>query len=313
MPRLAPLAVWIVLPCLGATLHAQGVQPSTDNADVLVLDHDFATGGEIVRVFMQDLQVYRAELSSQDVTLEIRPPFSGGKPLRVYPVADAGTASGSSVVEIYPDADGDYEIRPISIQGSRVSTHLRLYRDGSESRRRVAMAGKAGWELGVELGGAWHSGFVQSNAAPPLGAEPSGGMDIEGCLSARRTGTMPRFGMCVLGVSHQSQPGAPGVLWLFTEPRLGAMRWGEPGLSGWESGLLFRFGLGISAASPTPKMFAPGAFLARHIRKTRNGTGWTLQLSYSWAWFKGFSNTAGISDPVTPKSHRVSFGVGWYQ
>ena len=77
MPGLRPLFVAVAL-TLASPLGAQDVpgassRPEADTADVLVLDHDFATGGgEFVRVFLESRQVYRAELSTSDVTLQIR-------------------------------------------------------------------------------------------------------------------------------------------------------------------------------------------------------------------------------------------------
>lgn len=138
---------------------------------------------------------------SADITLQLRSRFSGRRIPRIYPISDSRSPSGSSVVEIYPDEDGEYEIRPSSLQGSRVSTRLRIHRDITESRRRVA-----------------------------------------------------------------------------TRSRL-----------------------------------APGAYVARHLRSSSGGAGWSLQASYSRALFKGFGRPFGAGAEVTPKSHRLSFGVGWYQ
>lgn len=308
------LAVALLVVCLGTPLRAQVRPESADSADVLVLDHDFTAVDEIVRLFLTDGQVYRAELSSEDVTLQLRSRFSGMRIPRIYPISDSKSPSGSSVVEIYPDQDGEYEIRPISIQGSRIATRLRVYRDITESRRRMATADQSGWDLGVEVGGGWHSGFAQTSVVPAIGSEPNGGTDVEACLSARSVPKIPRFGMCVLGVSHQSQSGAPNMLWVYTEPRLGVLRPDRNGYSSWEMGALFRFGVDITSASPTPRIFAPGVFLSRHIRKNRQGTSWSLQMSYSRAFFKGFKKPPfSIGDAFTPKSHRISFGVGWYK
>jgi hypothetical protein len=98
--------VWLVV-CLASPSAAQrdsSAAPSIpDTADALVLDHDFIAGaGEFVRVFLQANQVYRAELSTPDVTIGIRAPFRRVQLPRVYPVTNASTASGSSVVELYP-------------------------------------------------------------------------------------------------------------------------------------------------------------------------------------------------------------------
>lgn len=312
MTRPALVIAWLVL-CTGTPLRAQSPQPSPDSSDVLILDHDFATGGEVIRVFLNDMQVYRAELSSPDVTLEIRARFSGMKALRAYPILGPVSASGASILEIYPDQDGEYEIRPLSLQGSRIATRLRLYRDASESRRRMTVINKPGWELGVELAGSWHSGFAQTSVTPLATNDPSGGTDIEGCLSARSAPKVPRFGMCVLGVSHQSQSGAPSILWVYTEPRLGVLRTDPQGYSSWEAGALLRFGVGINSLS-TPRILAPGVFLSRHIRASRDGSSWTLQLAYSRGFFKGFNRPDfTTARSYTPKNHRVTFGVGWYR
>ncbi|HWN19374.1 MAG TPA: hypothetical protein VNO19_10710 [Gemmatimonadales bacterium] len=308
------LAAALLLVCLSMALHAQARPESADSADVLVLDHDFSAGDELVRIFLADGQVYRAELSSTDATLQLSPRYSGRRIPRIYPISDPRSPSGSSVVEIYPDEDGEYEIRTISMQGSRLSTRLRIYRDIAGSRRRVAAAEKPGWDLGVEVGGGWHSGFVQTSVVPAIGSEPNGGTDLEACLSARSAPKTPRFGMCVLGVSNQAQSGAPSMLWVYTEPRLGVLRPDRNGYSSWEAGALFRFGVDIKSATPTARMFAPGVFLSRHIRNSRQGTSWSLQMSYSWAFFKGFKKPAfSTGDAFTPKSHRISFGVGWYR
>jgi hypothetical protein len=295
-------------------LHAQAKPESADSTDVLLLDHDFSAGDELVRIFLVDGQVYRAELSSVDATLQLRPRFSGRRVPRVYPISDSRSPSGSSVVEIYPDEDGEYEIRAVTIQGSRLSTRLRIYRDVSESRRRVATRNNPGWELGIEMAGGWHSGFAQSSAVGLPGNDPSAGTDIEGCFTARGAPGLRRLSMCVLGVSYQSQHGARNILWVYTEPRFRILGRARPGQSNWELGALLRFGVGIiSASSDTPTTLAPGAYVARHLRRNSRGAGWSLQASYSRAIFKGFDKPFGAAGGANPKSHRLSFGVGWYQ
>jgi hypothetical protein len=307
------LAAALLLMCPGTALSAQASPESADSADVLVLDHDFTAADEIVRIFLTDGQVYRAELSSEDVTLQLRSRFSGRRIPRIYPISDSRSPSGSSVVEIYPDEDGEYEIRPSSLQGSRIATRLRIFRDISESRRRMATIGRPGWELGIELAGGWHSGFAQSTAAPLPGNDPAGGTDIEGCFTARGAPGLQRLSLCVLGVSHQSQHGASNILWVYTEPRVRILGRARPGQSNWDLGALLRFGVGITSTNDTPVTLAPGAYLARHLRSNSGGAGWSLQASYSHAFYRGFERPFGAGAEVTPKSHRLSFGVGWYQ
>jgi hypothetical protein len=283
-----------------------------DTADVLVVDHDFAVLGERLQLFLQAKQVYRVELSSEDLTLVIKARTRGIPEARVYPVSNELSPSGGSVFEIYPDRDGEYEISPVSVQGSRLSTRLRLYRDVGESQRRMASANNPGWELGVEVAGGWHSGFAQSSSALSSG-QADAGSDIEACLSARNAPGVPRLNLCVLGVSHQSQHSAPNILWVYTEPRVRVFGRARPGLSNWELGPLLRFGVGISGGTETPIMLAPGFYVARHIRKDSDGSGWSFQASYSRAFYRGFATPSGVSAGSGPQSNRFSFGVGWYQ
>jgi hypothetical protein len=303
----------------GAPAAAQSVpdrQPVDTNADVLVLDYDFSAGGaELVRVFLESRQVYRAELSTPDVSLQVRTLGGRGRQPRVYSVLNADSPSGLSIVEVYPDVDGDYEIRPIASSGSGLSTRLRLYRDVRASHRRTAVLDHPGWEIGVEVAGGWHSGFAQQNGPlPPTAPDPHGGSDVEACFSARSAPGIPRFSMCVLGVGYQSQAGAPGILWVYTEPRVRVLGRAQRGRSNWEAGALLRLGGGNIERSPSvPFLLAPGAYVARHIRRTKSGAGWSFQASWSHATYKGFATSPGNANPVHPHNDRLAFGVGWYQ
>jgi hypothetical protein len=305
---------------LSAPLCAQGGATSStaDSANVLVLDHDFSGAGEFVRVFLQSGQVYRGELSSPDVVLQIRGVIDGVvRPTqlpRIYPFLPSDTPSGMSIVEIYPEVDAEYEIRAVAISGGGVSARLRLYRDVRASSRRQYVRNTPGWEIGVELAGGWHSGFSQSSAPTPLGSEPDGGTDIESCFAARGAPGLRRLGMCVVGLSYQSQHGAKNILWIYTEPRLRLLGKSRPGQSNWELGALFRFGVGIiSAASVTPTTIAPGLYVARHIRRDARGAGWSIQMSYARPSYRGFAKPFGAVGTMHPTSNRLSFGVGWYQ
>jgi hypothetical protein len=302
------LLSWLATPGIGQTA------ATPDTADVLVLDHDFAALGEQVRLFLQAKQVYRAEVSSEDMTLIIKARTRGIPEPRVYPISNELLPSGGSVFEIYPDRDGEYDIWGASLQGSRLSTRLRIYRDIDESRRRVAMANKPGWELGVEVAGGWHSAFAHSSAAVPPATGADLGSDLEACLTARNAPGVRRLNLCVFGVSHQSQHATPNILWVYTEPRLRLFGHARPGASNWEIGPLFRFGVGmISGVSDTPIVLAPGIYLARQIRKDSDGSGWSFQVSYSHAFYRGFHRPSGVSTGSGPQSNRLSFGVGWYQ
>ena len=98
------LLAWAATPGFGQAATA------ADTADILILDHDFGALGEQVRLFLQDKQVYRAEVSSEDVTLLIRARARGMPQARVYPISNELSPSGGSTFEIYPNRDGEYEI-----------------------------------------------------------------------------------------------------------------------------------------------------------------------------------------------------------
>jgi hypothetical protein len=298
----------------------QAEQPSSDTVNVTILDHDFTGVYEFARVFLQNGQVYRAELSTTDVTLDIHGlPGRPTRPPRIFPFLGADSPSGTSIVEIYPQEDAEYEIRPILMVGGGVATRLRLYRDVRASRRREYVLNNPGWEIGLELASAWHSAYPQSRTALPVGSpDPQAGSDVDVCFSARTPPGPKRFGWCVLGFGYQTQHAAPSILWIFTEPRIRLVGHSHPGQSNWELGALLRFGVGmISASSKSPRVLGPGVYIARHIRSSSDGGGLSLQLAYTRAFYQGFAKGgAGTFPPpeeIAPKSHRVSFGVGWYK
>jgi hypothetical protein len=300
--------------CLAPSARAQSASAPADSADVLVLDHDYTGPNEFVRVFLQDGQVYRAELSSPDVTLEIRPLVRTTQLPRIYPFLPAHTPSGASILEIYPQVDAEYEIRSVSGQGSAVATRMRLYRDIQGSRRRELVRKTRGWDTGVEVAGGWHSGFLQTSAVPALaGSSAESGTDAEVCFTARSGGGLGRYGMCVVGLGYQSQGGAKSILWVYTEPRVRLLGRVRPNQSDWEVGALLRFGVGMISASPdTPTILAPGAYIARNIRT--GASSWRVQASYSHGWFRGFSKPSGFTgEDQLPTSDRIALGIGWYR
>ena len=300
--------------CLASPLRAQaGVHQSRDSTDVLILDHDFTARDEFVRVFLQDGQVYRAELGSPDMTLEIRTRVRTKQLPRLYVFLAASTPSGTSIVEVYPEADLEYEIRTVSLTGSPGPTRLRLYRDIGASERRQYVRNTRSWEVGVEVAGGWHSGFAQTREPIVAGSDPNGGSDFEACFTARGAPGKGRVGICALGVGYQSQRGAQSIVWVYTEPRLRLLGPARHGQSNWELGALFRVGQGlISASSATPVILAPGLYVARQIRSSSSGGGWSMQASYSRPFYK-FNKPAGGADAVTRNGHRMSFALGWYR
>lgn len=301
--------------CLATVGHAQTTaDPSAADSGggVLVLDHVFTANDERVRVFLKDGQVYRAELNSPDLALEIRG-VARNEPLpRAYRFLKSDTPSGASIVEIYPEKDAEYEIRSVGLYGSGVGTHLRLYRDVSASRRRHYVRTTPGWAIGMEVAAGWHSGFAQSSSPSLVGTDWPGGTNIEACFTARKG---RRFAMCVTGLDYESQRGAKTILWIYTEPRIAILGGVRPGPSSWDIGALLRFGVGLISAYPaTPTILAPGLYVARQFRTSSTGAGWSIQASYSRAYFRGFARPFHEpGEPVNPKSHRVSLGAAWYR
>lgn len=325
MIRPMAAAVWLLV-CAAFSLAAQTGEAGSDSADVLVLDHDFHAGSrEFVRVLLMGKQVYRAELSTSDVTLEIRSPFERVELPRVFPIFDPA-GSGMSVVEVYTEADAVYELRPVGSLPGGVATRLRLYRDVEASRRRSAILGRPGWEIGLELSLGRHSGFPQTNIVEDVSDGGEAGSDLGICFAARRAPGIPRLSMCAVGLEHQSQHGQPSILWIYSEPRVRLLGGSAPGRSNWELGALFRVGIGsVAGVSKDPWVLAPGGYLARHIRTAQDGRGWSLAVSYSHAYYKSFSREPRtFTDPTTgevvfaetgftPDSDRLSLAVGWYQ
>lgn len=310
----AVYAMAVLAVCLTSPLDAQNApdRPMADTSDVLVLDHVFSALGEYTRVFLQSGQVYRAELSSPDMTLQIR--ALEGRVVRptqlprIYPFVSSDTPSGTSIVEIYPEVDAEYEIRAVTLGNARIATRLRLYRDVRASARRHHVRTTSGWDIGVELAAGWHSGYQQSSAPSPAGTDPAGGTDVESCFSARAPGNS-RLGLCAVGLSYQSQEGGKNILWVYTEPRVRLLGT----RFGWDAGVLFRFGVGmISAVSVTPITMAPGMYIARHFGRRANGNGWVLQASYARHLYRGFDKPTGVIGTAHPTSNRLSLGLGWY-
>ena len=55
---------------------------------------------------------------------------------------------------------------------------------------------------------------------------------------------------------------------------------------------------------------APGIYVARHMRTDSDGSGWSLQLSYSYGTIR---NTPKSPEGDAPTTNRLLLGMGWYQ
>ncbi len=85
----------------------------------------------------------------------------------------------------------------------------------------------------------------------------------------------------------------------------------KPGQSNWEAGPVFRLGIGmISEVAQDPIIFAPGFYLARHLRTGTDGSGWSFLAGYSRSFILNLETADG--DPM-PGRNRFRFGIGWYQ
>lgn len=312
MRDLRPLLAAATLAISGTVRLPAQAAPADTSADVLVLDYDFTSGGggEYARVFLEARQVYRAELNSSDASLVIRAVGGRIRAPRVYPVLGPDSPSEASVVELYPDHDAVYEIRPVADGSGGIATRLRVYRDVRASHRRMAVLSKPAWGIGFEVAGGWFGGFSDESGVLPATPNHTGSM-VETCFSARP----PRGGsLCVFGLGYQSQAGSSDVLWFFTEPRARLIGVAAPGQSGWEAGALLRAGFGsIERVSRNPFVVAPGVYVARQIRSGDHGGGWTFQGSYSHGFYSGFGAPGSLSSGAQPHSDGFTIRLGWYQ
>lgn len=309
MRRLTWSGLALLLTAVPSVLSAQAdTVASKDSADVLLLSRDFIQGSrEFVRVFLQKGQVYRAELSSPDVQLIIRPLRPGTEPAFVAALQDFVGASGAVRYEIYPRADGDYEIAPT--RGTGVgNTTLMLYRDIKASRRRQRIISSPGWELGVELAAGAHTGYkARSHITDPV--SPTGsGVEYEGCFTARNAPGLRRLSGCAFGIGYQRRPETRDVVWFFIEPRFAVLGHGKVAQSNFELGVLFRAGLAeTEGTSSSLRQLTPGVYVARHVRRNQRGSGWSFVGSYSRPFYRG--------DQIdgSEETNRLVVAVGWYQ
>lgn len=277
-----------------------------DSADVLVLEHDYTGPGEFARVFLLKGQVYKAILSTGDANLEIYPVKGGAPVFFAREESDAPGASGNTVISIYPRADAEYQIR--LLEGGPVVT-LRLYRDIRASRRRQKILSEPGWEIGGEIAGGFHSGFLLNADEPDVRDSDEGGAHIEGCFSARSgPGILQYVSGCAIGLAWDSRPHSVGVLWFFMEPRVRAFGGRPRGKSNTEVGGVLRVGIGtVSKINRNPTLIAPGLYLTRNIRRNLSGNGWSFTLRWN-------HYLVGNRGEGTHKvgSDMVSLGLGYY-
>jgi hypothetical protein len=317
MSRLALTAVWLVV-CLTTSLRAQtstvraAVQADSvvtadkpsGSADVLLVAVDLIVGTlEPIRLFLQQGQAYRAELSRSDVSLEFRTPTKRIQAPFFSALEGQSRPSAERVFEIYPRADAVYEMRII---GGRLGalTTIKLYRDVSASETRQKIIASPGSEIGVEVSFGMHSGYPITRPSfsrpAPIGET---GADVDLCFSVRpKASSRHRFSGCAVGVGYQSRPDAESsVVWVFTEPRLRIVG-GRPDQSAFEAGILARVGIGIvSSINVNPVSVAPGIYLARQIRREGDRGGWNVIASYARLWISG---TDGA------QSNRFAIGLG---
>ena len=300
-----PLVIAAALLCLVSAVDAQqDTSAQRDSADVLLVDQDLTGRGEFVRVFLERRQVYRAELSSSQVSLSITA-YPSGPPAFFAREEAASRASGTTVFSIYPRADQEHEIRVLG-QGAP-AVRLRLYRDLSASRRRARVLDEPGWEIGAEVSVGYFSGYLVGSGSTSFVESDEGGATLQGCFSARNgPGSLRLWSGCALGFAWDSRPGGADVIWVFLEPRLrlfGSRPRGQPNT---EAGVLFRAGAGmVERTSNNPIVLAPGIFVAHH-RRNAQGRGVGFTLSAQHGFLKG---THGVGDQSTD---RILLGIGYF-
>lgn len=303
MSRLAFTAVWLGF-CLTTTLQAQTDTVRSDNADVLLVAVDLVVGTlEPVRVFLQQGQVYRVELTRNDLGLQFRTPARSIQAPFFSALEGGSRPSGGSAFEVYPRADALYEMR---ITGGLYGepTTIKLYRDISASKRRQKIIASPGWEIGMEVAFGRHSAYPITRSSfgtpAPVG---EAGADVDLCFSVRgAAASQGDVSGCAVGVGYQSRPGAESnVVWIFTEPRF-RIAGSRSGRSAFEAGFITRLGLGIvSGINANPVSVAPGLYLARQIRRDGARGGWNVIASYARVWISGTDDA---------QSNRFAIGLG---
>jgi hypothetical protein len=238
---------------------------------VPLLDYEFSAPGEYVRLFLAGGVVYRARVSSADVDLVLTAVLPATIPPTVIELDRFGDATGERNFLIRPGVDGEYEFRapvntaldtvsngvPVAPAGG--STRLLLYRDARETAR-WASTGTQPWALGIAIAGGAGGSYPVSATATPTG---SSGI-VEGCLEVRYGPGIGRWlSGCVLGVSHESRPGASQIYWVYMEPRFRVFGVGRAWGQRLDAGLLFRAGFGeVEGVNQQPGMVAPGAYVS---------------------------------------------------
>jgi len=68
---------------------------------------------------------------------------------------------------------------------------------------------------------------------------------------------------CVLGVSHESRPGAPQIYWVYAEPRFRLLGTGKGWAQSLDAGLMLRAGFAsVEGVDQQPGLLAPGAYFS---------------------------------------------------
>jgi hypothetical protein len=276
----------------------------TGKVDVLLVAVDLVGGSlEPIQVFLQQGQVYRIELTRNDVGINFRTPTDRIQPPFFSALEGASRPSGGSAFEVYPRADAMYEVRIVGGEYG-LPTTIKLYRDVSSSAARQKVIVSAGWDIGMEVAFGAHSAYPITRpffgTPAPVG---EAGADLDLCFSVRASPTSRgRFSGCAVGVGYQSRPDAESsVVWIFSEPRVRVVG-GRPDRSSMEAGFLTRFGIGIvEKVNVNPISVAPGLYVAHQIRRDGAGGGWNLIASYSRVWISG---TDGA------QSNRFAIGIG---
>lgn len=274
----------------------------SDSADVLLLDVDLAVGSlEPTWVFLQKGQVYRVELTRNDVDLAFRTPARSIMAPFFSALEGNSRPSTGIAFEVYPRADAMYEIR-ITGGPYGAPTTMKLYRDISRSKARQEVIASRKWDIGMEVAFGTHSAYPIAQASfsepAPVG---EAGVDIDLCFSVRGVAaSLARFGGCVVGVGYQSRPSAESsIVWIFSEPRFRVVGGGS-GRSGFEAGLITRIGIGmVNTVNVDPISVGPGVYVSRQIRRDRGG--WSLIATYARVWISG---TEGA------QSNRFAIGLG---
>lgn len=261
-----------------STRAADTTRRATPDRPVVVLDITIDPNvHEPYRVFLERGALYKAHFSQDGAVLQLRS-YRGLQLPFVVNVTSGGFSSGETEYELYPQADGEIEFRPVfNAANVPIRFVLTLVRRSADGPGRLSATGTDEWMVGMEVLGGYHTAL----------ADDFSGALYEGCITARR-GPLRRsiISGCVFGVGSIDAAGENGITVLFLEPRV--RLWASGGKMAppaTELGVSYRIGFaslqGPGATNGGGSIFGPGVYFSQSYGWKGGKPGWILRLSGS--------------------------------